>query len=123
VFRFFPRLTLEIDGVTHSLVNILNIDELQKIIEAETKLTTEIVTVQKGELFKKALVYFIPSIVALIMVFIPRFPVDKKYFFLILNLNAAFFANSLPVEKFPGKRKLILILVFVFLMQLFLLIR
>lgn len=129
-FRGYDRIVLETKEKIHPIVNIGNQDELVTFLEKETGLK-RIIDLTEDRLWNiKTPIYFLPSILVLIVTYIPavkeKFPIlSNEFLGLFFNVNLIIYLLYLPekqnhtISQFSLKRRMIFISLVVFFFQVY----
>ncbi|MCW7503349.1 hypothetical protein [Leptospira paudalimensis] len=129
-FRGYDRVILETKEKIHPIVNIKNREELISILEKISGIKRDEDLTEDSLWNRKTPIYFIPSVVVLVMLYIPivkvKFPIlNPNFLGLFFNVNLIIYLLYAPEKenhidsKFSLKRRLIFISLVVFFFQVY----
>ncbi|MCW7468065.1 hypothetical protein [Leptospira kanakyensis] len=129
-FRGYERIVLETKEKIHPIVNVSSQDELVSILEKESGVKRTVDLTEDRLWTLKTPIYFFPSILVLISLYIPaikeKFPIlSPELLGLFFNINLIIYLLYLPekqnhtISQFSLKRRMIFISLVVFFFQVY----
>ncbi len=98
-FKSYSRILVETVDKEFSFLNLADMPKFENRLKSATNLPITEIKFELKDILKKAVSYFVPSIVCAFLVFYPRTNLDIRILYLAININAIFFVRSLTEHK------------------------
>ena len=98
-FKSYSRILVGTVDREYSFLNLAEMGKFEDNLKSATNLPVIEVKFELRDILKKAVSYFVPSIVCAFLVFYPKTNLDIRILYLAININAIFFVRSLTEHK------------------------